>query len=62
VYRGWGHWAQPLAPGDPGGADAYALVDGVLTIRPFTDEASMWSRWMVCADRGCGEELGSRRE
>jgi hypothetical protein len=61
VYRGWGEWATPLAPGDPGGEDAYRLAGGQLTLRPFTDEGSSWSRWLVCAERGCGEGTGSQR-
>jgi hypothetical protein len=62
VYRGWGEWATPLTLGSLPGLHTFALDAGIVTLQPHTDAETEWSRWVVCADRGCGEGIGSRRE
>jgi putative cell wall-binding protein len=62
VYRGWGEWATPLHTAPQPNLDTFGLGSGVVTLRPHTDATNEWSRWVVCAERGCGEGIGSRRE
>ena len=66
VYEGWGEWAQPLQRADTQAELAagghYRLVDGVLHVRFAGSDQWRWQQQMVCAERGCGEGMGSERE
>lgn len=61
VYEGWGDWAQPLSAGAGAGPATYTRGAGTLTLRPATDDTTTWARWVICAQPGCGEGIGSKR-
>lgn len=65
VYDGWGVWAEPVEPAasaaefEAGGK--YLLAGGMLKVKFRNDGYFRWQRQMLCAQRGCGEGLGSKR-
>ena len=64
VYDGWGEWARTLRPAS-GQAElaadgGYLRQDGLVHIRFRNDGQWRWLRTKLCAQRYCGEGLGTR--